>query len=117
LAYLLASGGDVLRAQNAPGNIVGHVSDPTGQAIVGAKVTVRNSGTNVTNTFTTNGTGDYVVVNLLPGNYDVNRRGSRLSDRAGHRVGSSGGTDITQNFSLELGAVTQQVTVSSRDAR
>jgi hypothetical protein len=56
LAYLLASGGDVLRAQNAPGNIVGHVSDPTGQAIVGAKVTVRNSGTNVTNTFTTNGT-------------------------------------------------------------
>jgi hypothetical protein len=33
LACLLVFGTGALRAQNAQGNIVGHVNDPTGQAV------------------------------------------------------------------------------------
>jgi hypothetical protein len=113
LAYLLVSAGGVLRAQNAQGNIVGHVTDPSGQAIQGAKVTVRSSGTNVTNTFTTNGTGDYVVVNLIPGNYDVTVEVPGFQTAQATGLVLQVEQTLRQNFSLELGAVTQQVTVSS----
>jgi hypothetical protein len=37
LAYLLVSVGGVLRAQNAQGTIVGHITDPSEQAIEGQK--------------------------------------------------------------------------------
>jgi Carboxypeptidase regulatory-like domain len=113
LTCLFAAGGGALRAQNAQGNIVGHVSDPGGQAVVGAKVTVRNSGTNVTNTFTTNATGDYVVVNLIPANYEiaVEAQGFQTAQATGLIVQVE--QTLRQDFTLTLGAVTQEVTVSS----
>jgi hypothetical protein len=67
----------VVRAQNAEGTILGHVTDPSGATVPGAKVTIRNLQTNVTNTFTTTSSGDYVVPDLIPGNYQVTVHTSR----------------------------------------
>src|SRR5690348_11988151 len=60
-----------LTAQNERGSILGHVADNSGAAISGAKVTVRNVNTGISNAFLTTSTGDYVFVNLIPGTYDL----------------------------------------------
>lgn len=41
-------------AQNAQGTIVGHVVDPSGAAVVGAKVTIHSQAVNVDTTLATN---------------------------------------------------------------
>jgi hypothetical protein len=58
-------------AQNAQGTILGHVTDPSGAVIPGAQVTVTNKDTGVATAVTTNGTGDFTVPALNPGNYSV----------------------------------------------
>ncbi len=60
-----------LHAQNARGTLVGHVQDPSGAAVLGARVTYRNVATGVSGSFTTNPSGDYVFVDLVPGTYDI----------------------------------------------
>ena len=66
-----------LCAQLAFGQVVGAilsgtVTDPSGAVIPNAKVTIRNFSTGVATQVTTNATGLYNAVNLLPGEYQVN---------------------------------------------
>lgn len=53
------------------GNITGEVTDPSGAAIPGATVVVRNTDTGVSRTLTSNGDGLYTANFLLPGHYEV----------------------------------------------
>ncbi|MGA8530102.1 MAG: TonB-dependent receptor, partial [Acidobacteriaceae bacterium] len=53
------------------GVISGTVTDSSGAVIVGAKLTIRNTATNVTNLSVTNGTGYFEVDALLPGPYEI----------------------------------------------
>ena len=55
----------------AVGSIVGSVTDTSGAVIPGAKVTVTNVATNVTNVTQSDASGNFQVLNLLPGNYKV----------------------------------------------
>lgn len=58
-------------AQNATGRVIGTVTDTQGAAIVGARVTVTNNGTNVGSDAVTNNSGYYQVLDLPVGNYTV----------------------------------------------
>jgi len=58
-------------AQEAKGRIVGYVTDQSGAAVVGAKVTVTNVGTQVAQSTATNQTGFFEVLSLPIGNYNV----------------------------------------------
>ena len=53
------------------GTIAGVVTDPTGRVIPNATVTVTNTGTGATRTFTTAGDGSYIFADLPAGNYQV----------------------------------------------
>src|ERR1700675_1450283 len=57
-----------LQAQVVGGAISGKVTDASGAAISGAKVSIQNTATGVETTTTTNTQGIYNVPNLLPGN-------------------------------------------------
>src|SRR5438270_13041729 len=57
-----------LYAQNSQGTILGHVSDPSGAAVSGATVTITNIATTVSNSAKTSSVGDFVFVNMKPGN-------------------------------------------------
>lgn len=70
-ALLAAALGGSLHAQDATGRIIGTVMDPSGSAIVGAKVTVSNDGTKITQSTTTDENGYYQVLSLPIGNYTV----------------------------------------------
>ncbi len=58
-------------AQSTFGEFVGTVKDPSGAVVAGCTVTVKNLGTGATRTATTDSNGDYTVVNLEPGNYEM----------------------------------------------
>ena len=60
-----------LGAQNPTATLVGTVTDPTGSAVMAAKVEVRNSGTNEARKLETDQRGEFTVPNLPPGIYDV----------------------------------------------
>ncbi len=101
-----------LWAQNERGTILGHVADSSGAVLAGAKVTVRNVNTNVSQTFFTTSTGDYVVVNLIPGVYDVNveNKGFQVSTAKGLVLQVD--QTLRQDFTMQLGTLEQQVTVT-----
>src|ERR1700687_5540936 len=67
---LLILSGAVL-AQTETGQIVGKVTDPNGQVVPGATVTVKSVDTGREVTATSNGEGSYTVPALQPGSYDV----------------------------------------------
>src|SRR5216117_2642278 len=52
-------------------SIRGSVTDPSGAAVVGAKVTVKNPSSGIERSTTTTSNGDYEVPALPPGNYSV----------------------------------------------
>src|SRR5258707_7281922 len=60
-----------IHAQTYYGTIVGNVTDATGAAVAGAKVSVTNTATNSTYTATTSGHGSYSVPQLAVGTYEV----------------------------------------------
>lgn len=109
--WLVAPAG---KAQTATtGTVVGTVSDRSGASIADAAVTLRNTGTNSEVTQTTNSAGEYTFVNVVPGKYDVTvkKPGFRTSQVAALTVDVN--KSYTVNVALELGEVTQSVTVST----
>src|SRR6266705_1855621 len=62
-------------AQNTA-SIQGTVTDQSGAAVVGAKVTVRNTSAGIERTTQTGTTGAYEVLALSPGTYDVEVKSS-----------------------------------------
>jgi hypothetical protein len=100
-------------AAQSTGAILGTVKDSSGASIPGATVTLRNTDTNLTKTATTEQDGSYRFPELPVGHYEVK------AEAAGFRTETHTGLnlEVTQqgviNFALQVGATTQQVTVSS----
>jgi len=70
-ATFIAFGAGQLQAQGATAAISGTVLDPSGAAIAGASITVRNIGTAFTRTVLSNDQGRYVAPELPIGEYEV----------------------------------------------
>ena len=102
-----------LYAQSANAQLTGLVTDTSGATLAGAQVKAVNLATNVPYTSATNGSGNYVLPELLPGIYslEVTAPGFGAVKRSGLRL--STGDHLTQNFSLKPGGVETTVTVSS----
>ncbi len=103
-------------AQETRGTFSGIVTDPTGAAIVGASITVTNTGTKTTAPAATNPTGYYEVPLLLPGTYEVTAEatGFKKLVRSGLTLGL--GEQQKVNLTLEVGAASESVTVSAESA-
>lgn len=112
-AFVLALASTMAYAQMTTGTILGGVTDPSGAAIPGAKVTVTNLDTKIFKTFETDPSGNYIVSYLIPGTYEVTaeKQGFQKLTQTGItlQVDQKARVDLT----LQLGAVTQVVTVTS----
>lgn len=95
------------------GTVVGTVTDRSGASVADAIITLRNTGTNSEATQTTNSAGEYTLVNIVPGKYEitVKKPGFRTSQVTALTVDVN--KSYTVNVTLELGEVTQSVTVST----
>lgn len=68
---MVASLAGTAAAQDLRGRVQGIVADGSGAVIVGAKVTLRNEGTNVETAAETNPAGQYLFDFVVPGNYTI----------------------------------------------
>lgn len=60
-----------LSAQTYQGRILGTITDSSGAVVADAKVTLRDTATNVSRSLVTNHAGEYVAPDLEPGTYSV----------------------------------------------
>lgn len=102
-----------LHAQAVTGAIVGHVTDPTGAAIPGAKVIVTNQVTNVSMTLTTNSEGYYYAEGLGVGEFSVTVSARGFEQNVTRDIKLNPGERRANNVVLPVGKVTASVTVSA----
>jgi Carboxypeptidase regulatory-like domain len=101
------------RAQSLYGSIVGAVRDASGAAIPGATVTIKNQQTNLERVSVSNETGLYSFTNVLPGQYDVKVSLQGFKEFVQTAVPVEVGAISRVDVSLEVGALTETVTVAS----
>lgn len=114
LLLIAAGQGALLPAQDARGRITGKVTDASGGGIPGAEVTVTNATTGVVLRATPAASGNYEVPYLAPGLYTVrvSAAGFKSHERANLEVRVA--DRLTIDVTLEVGAVTESVTVSGQ---
>jgi Carboxypeptidase regulatory-like domain/TonB-dependent Receptor Plug Domain len=102
-----------LIAQKTTGTIRGTVTDPSGAVVAGAQVTVTNVNTAASRTATTGAEGLYAFTDLQPGIYDVKVSHAKFRESVTKGVELNVSSEALINASLQLGAVTDQVTVEA----
>ncbi|MEK7407869.1 MAG: TonB-dependent receptor [Acidobacteriota bacterium] len=100
-------------AQVLYGTIVGSVRDPSGGAVPGATIKITSGATGATRDIQSNELGLYTFSNVLAGSYslEVTARGFRAFTEKGVAVTINTVTRV--DVSLQVGEVTETVTVSS----
>jgi Carboxypeptidase regulatory-like domain len=111
LGLALAAVSSPSAAQIGGGAITGDIVDQAGAVVPGATVTVTAVGTNFSRLAVTGQDGSYVVAGLAPGAYRVRveSSGFRPLTRDGVRLAT--GETVRLHLQLELGALTEAVTV------
>src|SRR2546422_1770821 len=112
LCLALGFGASTSLGQAVYGSIIGTVTDPQGNAVAGAKVTVTSVTKNTTEETTTNESGNFSVIHLIPDTYKVKIEapGFKANDIASVLVQVD--TTARVDAQLQVGAVTQTVEVT-----
>ncbi|HVR71757.1 MAG TPA: TonB-dependent receptor, partial [Vicinamibacteria bacterium] len=116
LAVALGTAAPV-RAQAVYGSVAGTVMDTTGAALPGVTVTVTSVERRTSVSAVTNESGFYVRDRLLPGTYEVRAElgGFKTAVVSAARVGVDTQTKV--DIRLELGQLTESVTVSAAEGQ
>jgi hypothetical protein len=112
VSILFLCAGSVAFAQAGRGSISGLVSDPSGAIVNGAKVTALNHTTGVAVHTVTDQAGLYSFVSLNPGTYTVTASQKGFENVAKNNVLVTVDQATTANIALQVGSVTDTVTVS-----
>ncbi|HXB56147.1 MAG TPA: TonB-dependent receptor [Vicinamibacteria bacterium] len=104
-------------AQAVYGSIAGTVIDSTGAAVPGAAVTVTSVERKSVDAVQTNATGNYVKDRLLPGRYEVKAELAGFKAKVVSSVNVSIDTQTKVDFRLELGEVSETVTVNAAEGQ
>lgn len=97
----------------AVASLSGEVQDPSGKAVPGVTVTVRDTDTNGTHSAITNDSGVYTFVDLVPGPYELTAEatGFRREVRSGLTLAVA--QDARMDIALQLGATSDVVNVTA----
>ena len=112
LAIAIAGGSPTAWAQSYQGALRGSVRDQQG-VIPGVEITLVNEDTNAERAATSNEVGEYAFGSVLPGTYTVRAvlPGFKTEERRGVRIATQ--QSIVQDFVLEVGALSEQITVTA----
>ena len=112
LGLLCVSSG-VCLAQSSTATITGIVKDASGSVIPAAEVLLTNTQTNVERKATTNDVGSYAFLNIIPGEYrlQANKTGFKTSKQAAFTLTVN--QTVTFDLTLEIGEISQEVTVEA----
>jgi len=95
------------------GSIIGTVTDPSGAAVPGAKVTVTSVGKGVSDTTTTNESGNYSVTHLIPDTYNIKVEGPGFKAFEVKNVLVSVDTASRVDGQFQVGGSTETVEVTA----
>jgi hypothetical protein len=99
-------------AQSNTGRLVGSVSDPSG-VIPGANVVVKDNATGREQTVVASGDGGFTVPQLNVGTYTVTITADGHKTFVANDVKIDVGRDYTLNATLEVGQITESITVTA----
>ncbi|HUC74061.1 MAG TPA: carboxypeptidase-like regulatory domain-containing protein, partial [Vicinamibacterales bacterium] len=94
----------LLAAQAVTGTILGTITDSSGAVMPGTTVTLRNTGTGLTRTVTTDAAGEYTVPSLPTGKYTVTAELSGFKTVSVPNVDLGVDQHVRINVRLEVGA-------------
>jgi len=109
LAVLLST---PVYAQVSGATLAGTVSDASGAVVTNAKVSIKNSATDVTRDVTTDSSGHYSAPNLLPGIYEITIVAAGFSTSVRTGVTLTVGATQALNVSLQIGQKTERIDVT-----
>ncbi len=104
-------------AQTATGIIQGHVTDSTGAAVPAARVSIENPSTNVRQTTSTNESGVFTQLYLLPGAYKVTVEKTGFEKSIASDVRVNVQQTVSLEMSLKVGEVNTTVEVTGSVAQ
>ena len=104
------------RAQESRATLAGAVTDPTGAAVTGARVTAIHVETDTRYTTNSNVEGVYLIPYLLPGSYRlrVEQDGFRIHEASGIRLRM--GDQLRVDANLLVGSIVETVRVTPEDS-
>ena len=111
-AVLLGLAAIPAASQSSNGQLTGLVTDSSGAAVAGANVTATNAATGVTYNGTTNGSGIYVLPQLVPGNYKVSLAKAGFATVERPELTVRTGDHLSLDFSLKPATTQEVVTVT-----
>jgi Carboxypeptidase regulatory-like domain/TonB dependent receptor len=113
MCLALCCGSQMCFAQLDRGGISGVVTDPSGSAIAGARVTVTNAAMGTQNSTVTTASGAYTVPQLAAGEYNITVVATAFSTLIRNGITVSVGQTATIDVQLTVGQATTSVTVTA----
>ncbi len=104
-----------MQAQTITATLEGRVLDPSGAVLPGATVTAVNAGTGISRSVVSSEVGEYRIVLLPPGEYEVSIELSGFRQEV-HKFTLQVGQVATLDFSLQIGELAQEVVVEASGA-
>jgi hypothetical protein len=102
---------EIAHAQTVSGTIVGIIKDQQGAAVAGAEVSSRSVETGAIRKTTANNDGTYRIPSVPAGVYEVTATASGFKSEVRSGVAVTVGGDISVDFSLTVGTVSEKVDV------
>jgi hypothetical protein len=110
---LLFCASRLCHAQLDRGSVSGVVTDPSGSAVAGARITVTNTAMGVQNSTVTSRAGAYTIPELAAGDYSVTAVATGFNQLIRNGVTVSVGETATVDLRLVVGQTTTSVTVTA----
>lgn len=111
LFFIVLMSGTYLWAQFGASTIRGTITDPSGAAVPGAKVTITNLETNLTRSLTTQQNGSYSFELIPPGNYKMEIEAKGFSKSIVPKIQALVGNVVEISQALKVGEVSTSVVV------
>lgn len=108
---LLLGFGVLLNAQTSNGTLVGTITDPSGAAVVGAKIDIVDAQTGATRTTDTIANGSYRFDFILPGTYSITVTAPGFEKSYVQAVDVPATVITTSNVKLKVGSTKEEVEV------
>lgn len=111
-ALLVLVGGMALAQLSGSGTITGTITDPSGAAVPGASLAIRNIDTGIERRMESNDAGNYVAAFLQPGHYEVEVAKSGFAGVLRKDLVLQVGQTLTVDLSITVKSTQEQVTVT-----
>src|SRR5687767_10845994 len=99
-------------AQSETATVLGTVRDANGAAVTGATVTLKNIGTSISATTTTDASGDYIFSNTRIGNYQITIEASGFNRTVADNINLVINARQRVDIELQVASATETVMVT-----